>query len=171
MLSEDEKKINLTEPASVSSSKSSRAKLQEDYERMVLDSEFPDLELAQRRELISTWRDRDSCCMNKNKYRFFQFTNFVGEWRVGKCGSISILAHGSIRRRNIGTTEFSFLDCVDAKENEDFKVGSADVEDVSHLVSLNSEEIFSSENEQGGGSRFWTIPRLILLAHERLGGM
>lgn len=157
--------------SSSTKSHDSFALLNVEVDRLSGDSEFPDLSLGERQKLIEVWRSRDRERMQTNQHRFFQFTNFAAEWRVRRGGGVSVLLHGTIRRRQLGEKEFLKLCDVAPTVNEGFKGGSADIEDVNHLLSMESAAVLSSELENGGGSSFHLVPRIVRLAQERLGGL
>ena len=168
-----QKRVLAESPASietVNSSASSERLLAEELNKLAGDAEFPDLKLSERRNLITQWRARDRRCMRVSKYRFFQHTNYVAEWRVSSGGSVSILAHGTIRRRQMRERELLHHARVPPSANPDFKDGP-DVENTNHILSMNPEDIWEAELECGGGSSFFIMPRMVLLAHERLSGM
>ena len=109
--------------------------------------------------------------MTENKFSFFQFTNFVAEYRVSTGGTITVLPHGAVRRRVMSEYEVRKLSKIDPYINSDFKEGQSDISDVNHILSLTTEEIFTSEKRFGGGKEHHVIPRIILLARERLAGL
>lgn len=162
---------HVSKSLSKESSKNSAELLDEDMRRMAGDSEFPELTLEQRRFLIESWHTRDRERMRLACFKHFQFTNFVGEWRVGDGGSLSILPHGSIRRRRLREKEMAMLERVVPSKNPDFVDGSTDIENTNHLLSVTADEIRNSEFRFGGGSKFFLVPRIVLLARERLAGL
>ncbi len=149
----------------------SEERLRREFKKLALDQEFPELPLSDRKRLISIWRERDKKCMDEAQHRFFQHTNFVGEWRVSDCGSISILPHGTIRRRQIRQRELTFLVSIEPDGNVNYRRNDPDIENTSHLLSIEPNRILEAEMRGGGGSSFFIVPRIVLLAGERLGGM
>jgi len=162
---------HMDSPSGSTESKNSEERLLEDMQKIINEHEFPDLRLNERQRLLSQWRERDSRCMDAADHAFFQHTNFVAEWRVSDGGSISILSHGSIRRRQLREKELGLLSRITPIENEDFRENDPDISNTNHILSLNSEDVLSSEMTNGGGSQFYIVPRIVLLASERLAGL
>lgn len=159
-------------PASSESetSQNSNDRVQEELVALT-HNEFPDLSLEKRRSMITEWRARDLFCMQRENFKMFQFTNFVAEWRVSMGGAVTIRPHNSVRRRSIKTKELELLTSTPGMPNETFTKGSADISAGDHLINYSKDELAQSELENGGGSTHNFVPKIVVMARNRLVGL